>query len=383
MIANSSPSVALRNIAKRRNRGSTPKGGGGKISSKKMKQLIEKLSSKQRLEVDKLNQLIATCCHDDNLFNHLRNKATQIAQKQFGFGIYTRGLIEISSNCRNNCFYCGLRRDNRNATRYRLTDDEILACCIDGYQAGLRSFVLQGGEDLAFSDKRLVDLITQIKRHCLEAAITLSLGERSAESYQLLYNAGASRYLLRHEAANASLYSQIHPSEMSHENRINCIKSLIAIGYQTGMGMMVGVPEQTISHLVDDLQLMSQMQPQMIGIGAFIPHPNTPLGTHSAGDLRLTLTIIAIARLMHPDALIPATTALATLTPDGYLQGILSGANVVMPNITPQAVRSHYDIYPGKEHSQPTITSTLNNLSQQLATIGYHFNPTRGDHKAN
>ena len=345
--------------------------------------LINQLTCEQHLDNNNLTQLIEVCCHHDNLFNHLRNKATQIAQEQFGFGIYTRGLIEISSYCRNNCLYCGLRRDNRNATRYRISDDEILACCIDGYQAGLRTFVLQGGEDLAFTDNRLVDLITQIHRHCPEAAITLSLGERSAESYQLLYNAGASRYLLRHEAANASLYSQIHPDEMSHDNRINCIKSLISIGYQTGMGMMVGAPGQTISHLVNDLQLMEQLRPHMIGIGTFIPHPNTPLGTHSIGDLRLSLIIIAIVRLMHPKALIPATTALATLTPDGYLQGILSGANVVMPNITPQAVRSHYDIYPGKEHSLNSIGSTLNNLSQQLATIGYHINPTRGDHGAN
>ena len=345
--------------------------------------LINRLACEQHLDNNNLSQLIEACCHHDNLFNHLRNKATQIAQEQFGFGIYTRGLIEISSYCRNNCYYCGLRRDNRTATRYRLNDDEILSCCIDGYQAGLRTFVLQGGEDVAFSDKRLTHLITQIHRHCPEAAITLSLGERSAESYQQLYNAGASRYLLRHEAANASLYSQIHPSEMSHENRIDCIKSLITIGYQTGMGMMVGAPGQTIAHLVDDLLLMEQLQPHMIGIGAFIPHPDTPLGTYSTGDLRLTLVIIAIARLMHPKALIPASTALATLTPDGYLQGILSGANVVMPNITPNAARPHYEIYPGKEHSQSTITSTLTNLSQQLSSINYHINPTRGDHEAN
>ena len=347
-----------------------------------MIKLIKHLAGEHAIEAEGLRQLLAAC-GDDNTFDQLRDKAAQIAREQFGFGIFTRGLIEISSYCRNNCYYCGLRRDNRNATRYRLNDDEILSCCIDGYQAGLRIFVLQGGEDAAFTDNRLVDLITQIHRHCPDAAITLSLGERSTESYQRLYDAGASRYLLRHEAANDSLYSQIHPSEMSHDNRIDCIKSLLATGYQTGMGMMVGVPGQTISHLIDDLLLMKQLQPHMIGIGTFIPHPDTPFGTHSVGDLRLTLVIIAIARLMHPLALIPATTALATLTPNGYLQGILSGANVVMPNITPLAQRTKYEIYPGKGHSQSTITSTLTNLSQQLATIGYHINPTRGDHKAN
>ena len=346
-----------------------------------MTTLIEKLFATQHLEVEELHQLIATCLKCDNSFNLLRDKATQVARKQFGFGIYTRGLIEISSYCRNNCYYCGLRRDNRNATRYRLNDDEILSCCIDGYQAGLRTFVLQGGEDAAFTDNRLVDLITQIHRHCPDVAITLSLGERSAESYQLLYNAGASRYLLRHEAANVSLYSQIHPSKMSHDNRISCIKSLLATGYQTGMGMMIGVPGQTIEHLIDDLLLMKQLQPQMIGIGTFIPHPNTPFGSQSAGDLRLTYIIIAIARLMHPHALIPATTALQTLSPTGYVDGILSGANVVMSNITPLSSRSKYEIYPGKEHSHTTITSTLSYLSQQFSTIGYHLNTTRGDYK--
>lgn len=337
-----------------------------------MIKLIKHLAGEHAIEAEGLRQLLAAC-GDDNTFDQLRDKAAQIAREQFGFGIFTRGLIEISSYCRNNCYYCGLRRDNRNATRYRLNDDEILSCCIDGYQAGLRIFVLQGGEDAAFTDNRLVDLITQIHRHCPDAAITLSLGERSTESYQRLYDAGASRYLLRHEAANDSLYSQIHPSEMSHDNRIDCIKSLLATGYQTGMGMMVGVPGQTISHLIDDLLLMKQLQPHMIGIGTFIPHPDTPFGTHSVGDLRLTLAVIAITRLMHPDANIPATTALASLSPTGYLDGILSGANVVMPNISPLTARPKYEIYPGKEHSQNDITTTLNNLSQQLATIGYHL----------
>ena len=345
--------------------------------------LINRLACEQHLDNNNLTQLIEVCCHHDNLFNHLRNKATQIAQERFGFGIYTRGLIEISSYCRNNCYYCGLRRDNRNASRYRLNYDEILACCQKGYDAGLRTFVLQGGEDAAFTDDQLVKLIAQLRLQCPEAAITLSLGERKAESYQRLFEAGASRYLLRHEAANKSLYGEIHPGEMSYDNRIKCINSLIKIGYQIGMGMMVGVPGQTIAHLVEDLLLMQKIGPAMIGIGSFIPHPDTPFGSHGAGDLRLTYIVIAIARLMHPHALIPATTALQTLSPTGYVNGILSGANVVMPNITPLSSRSKYEIYPGKEQSQNDITSTLNNLSHQLSTIGYHLNPSRGDHEAN
>ena len=348
-----------------------------------MTNLIEKLFATQHLEVEEFHQLITSCLKSDDSFNQLRDKATQVAREQFGVGVYMRGLVEISSYCRNNCYYCGLRRDNRNASRYRLNYDEILACCQKGYDAGLRTFVLQGGEDAAFTDDLLVKLIAQLRLQSPEAAITLSLGERKAESYQRLFEAGASRYLLRHEAANASLYSQIHPAEMSHDNRINCINSLIKIGYQTGMGMMVGVPNQTIAHLVEDLLLMQKIGPAMIGIGSFIPHPDTPFGLHGAGDLRLTYIVIAIARLMHPHALIPATTALQTLSPTGYVDGILSGANVVMPNITPLSSRSKYEIYPGKEHSQSTITSTLTNLSQQLTSIGYHINPTRGDHGAN
>ena len=348
-----------------------------------MTTLIEKLFATQHLEVEEFYKLITTCLKCDNSFNLLRDKAAQVAREQFGFGIYMRGLVEISSYCRNNCHYCGLRRDNLNASRYRLSNEEILACCKNGYNAGLRTFVFQGGEDAAFTDDRLVKFISQLRIECPEAAITLSLGERATESYQRLFEAGASRYLLRHEAANRDLYNHIHPTEMSHANRIDCIKSLIKIGYQTGMGMMIGVPGQTIEHLIDDLLLMKQLQPQMIGIGTFIPHPNTPFGSQSAGDLRLTYIIIAIARLMHPHALIPATTALASLSPSGYIDGILSGANVVMPNITPFAQRTKYEIYPGKEHSQNDITTTLSALSQQLATIGYHINPTRGDYESN
>lgn len=344
--------------------------------------IIERLSCEHRLDAEGYHRLISAY-GNDNLFNLLRNKATQIAREQFGFGIYTRGLIEISSYCRNNCLYCGLRRDNRNASRYRLSDEEILTCCKDGYSAGLRTFVLQGGEDAAFTDDRLVALITQLRNLCPEAAITLSLGERSSESYQRLYEAGASRYLLRHEAASRSLYEQIHPGEMSHDNRINRIKNLKEIGYQTGMGMMVGVPGQTIDNLVDDLLLMQQIRPAMIGIGTFIPADNTPMKQSPKGDLRLTLTMIAIARLMFPHTLIPATTALATLSPTGYLDGILSGANVVMPNISPLASRAKYKIYDNKHDYGVNATESLHIIAQQLATIDYHINPTRGDYNGN
>lgn len=344
--------------------------------------LIEQLSCEHRLDAQGYFNLI-TACDNDDIFNLLRDKATQTARKQFGFGIFIRGLIEISSYCKNNCFYCGLRRGNIQALRYRLADEEIMDCCKTGYAAGFRTFVLQGGEDAAFTDDRLTHLIANIHNAYPDAAITLSLGERSTESYQLLYDAGASRYLLRHEAANASLYSQIHPSAMSHDNRINCIKSLKEIGYQTGIGMMVGIPEQTVNHLVEDLQLIEHFRPHMIGIGPFIPHRHTPFGFYRAGDLRLTLATIAIARLICPGALIPSTTALATLSPTGRVEGILSGANVVMPNLSPLAARAKYNLYDNKKTTDAEAAENLSLLQYELQSIGYHINPSRGDYSSN
>lgn len=344
--------------------------------------LIERLSCEHRLDAQGYFNLI-TACDNDDIFNLLRDKATQTARKQFGFGIFIRGLIEISSYCKNNCFYCGLRRGNIQALRYRLADEEIMDCCKTGYAAGFRTFVLQGGEDAAFTDDRLTHLIANIHNAYPDAAITLSLGERSTESYQLLYDAGASRYLLRHEAANASLYSQIHPSAMSHDNRINCIKSLKEIGYQTGIGMMVGFPGQTINHLVEDLQLIEHFRPHMIGVGPFIPHRHTPFGFYRAGDLRLTLTTIAIARLICPGALIPSTTALATLSPTGRVEGILSGANVVMPNLSPLAARAKYNLYDNKKTTDAEAAENLSLLQYELQSIGYHINPSRGDYSSN
>lgn len=341
--------------------------------------LIERLSRERRLDTQDYFNLI-TACDKDDLFNLLRDKATQIAREQFGFGIFIRGLIEISSYCRNNCLYCGLRRGNTQASRYRLSDEEIMDCCEAGYATGFRTFVLQGGEDPAFTDDRLTQLIANIHHAYPEAAITLSLGERTEESFRLLHHAGAARYLLRHEAANRSLYEKIHTSEMSFDNRINCIKSLKEIGFQTGIGMMVGVPGQTINHIVEDLQMIEHLRPQMIGIGPFIPHRHTPFGTYLSGSLRLSLTTIAIARIICPDALIPSTTALTTLSPAGRIEGILSGANVVMPNLSPLAARAKYDLYDNKKTTDAEAAENLSLLQCELQSIGYHINPSRGDH---
>lgn len=341
--------------------------------------LIGRLTREHRLDAQGYFNLI-TACDNDDIFNLLRDKAAQTARKHFGFGIFIRGLIEISSYCKNNCYYCGLRRGNTQASRYRLTDEEIMDCCKTGYSAGFRTFVLQGGEDPIFTEDRLTHLIANIHHAYPEAAITLSLGERTEESFRLLHHAGAARYLLRHEAANRSLYEKIHPSEMSFDNRINCIKSLKEIGFQTGIGMMVGVPGQTINHLVEDLQLIEHFRPHMIGIGPFIPHRHTPFGSYQTGSLRLTLASIAIARLICPNALIPSTTALATLSPMGRIEGILSGANVVMPNLSPLAARAKYNLYDNKKTTDAESAENLSLLQSELQSIGYHINPSRGDY---
>ncbi|MBR5899259.1 MAG: [Muribaculaceae bacterium] len=341
-----------------------------------MKSLVDRLATLHTLDAEGYRALLEC---DSDTESHLKERARDIATERFGHGIYVRGLIEISNYCRNNCLYCGLRRDNRNITRYQLSDDEIIDCCAKGYAMGLRTFVLQSGEDNTLSDSRITNLIGRIADIAPKAAITLSLGERSKDSYIALFNAGASRYLLRHEAANRQLYASLHPEEMSWSNRIDCAKSLIAIGYQTGMGMMIGAPGQTTDHLIDDLLLLQQIRPQMVGIGPFIPQADTPLGNHTAGAIGLTLRIIAIVRLMLPDALIPATTALATLDADARNQAILSGANVVMPNLSPTCVRDKYAIYDNKAATATESAEGIASLQQQLNSIGYHINYSRGD----
>lgn len=342
-----------------------------------MKKIAERLVSEHRLNAEEYRALIESC--DAQTLDFLRKEAVRTAHKRFGRGIFVRGLIEVSSFCRNNCLYCGLRRDNLNAERYRLSREQILECCQQGYEAGLRTFVLQGGEDARLTDERLEEVITTIRHRYPDVAITLSLGERSEESYVRLYSAGANRYLLRHEAASRELYEAIHPATMSYDNRIASIEKLKKIGYQTGIGMMVGIVGQSAVDLVQDLLLMERIKPQMIGIGPFIPHHDTPLGDKPAGDLQRTMLMVAIARLMFPDALIPSTTALATLAKDGRKQGILSGANVVMPNITPQSERRKYSIYDNKAISGGEAVEGLRELESELNEIGYHIDFSRGD----
>ena len=345
-----------------------------------MLEFVERLSRGEKLNAPELGQLLKGAAHDNNVLKHLRNCAVRTAQEQFGLGVYIRGLIEVSSYCRCDCMYCGLRRSNRTAERYRLTADDIMRCAEEGYKLGFRTFVLQGGEDGTHTDEWLVNVISKLRSSYPDVAITLSRGERSEESYRRLRDAGANRYLLRHEAANAALYDSLHPSSRGLKHRLKCVEALKRCGYQVGMGMMIGVKGQTLEHIVEDLQLVAAMDCQMVGIGPFMPHSSTPLGGEPAGDLRLTLAAVAIARLMLPSALIPSTTALATLSPTGRLEGILSGANVVMPNLSPSDIRAKYAIYENKASWGKEAAEGLKALDEELHTIGYHIDYARGDY---
>ena len=344
-----------------------------------MKGLVEQLASKHMLDASAMKQLLEHATRDTDTLQLLRDMAVRTAHEQFGRGIYIRGLIELSSHCHRDCLYCGLRRSNRNAERYRLTHEEVLSCCEEGYRLGFRTFVLQAGEDAAHTDEWLVGLVSEIRSRYPDAAISLSLGERSEDSYNKLRHAGADRYLLRHEAANDALYASLHPHGRSLQHRLACVETLQRLGYQTGMGMMIGVKGQTIEHIIEDLLLMVRMRPEMVGIGPFIPHPATPLGGEPTGDLKLTLATIAITRLLLPHALIPATTALATLSPAGRIEGILSGANVVMPNLSPTNVRTKYAIYENKAAWGTEAAEGLAALEAELQSIGYHIDYSKGD----
>ena len=309
----------------------------------------------------------------------LRQAAVERRRAIYGNTVFVRGLIEISSICKNDCFYCGIRCSNRNAERYRLTPEEILACAEDGYALGFRTFVLQGGEDPFFSDAVLVPLIGTLKARHPDCAVTLSLGERSRESYRALFEAGADRYLLRHETATRAHYEKLHPAAMSFERRMQCLRDLRAIGYQVGAGFMVGSPFQTADDLGRDLAFLQEFQPEMCGIGPFIPHRDTPLHEYPAGTLELTLRLLSIIRLICPNVLLPATTALGTIDPQGREKGILAGANVVMPNLSPVAVRKKYALYEGKICTGEESAQCKDCLAQRMRSIGYEIVVDRGD----
>lgn len=340
--------------------------------------LVDKLETDRILSKDEFVALIE---NRETVRNYITDKAVKIRQKHYSNKVYVRGLIEFSNYCKNDCYYCGIRRSNKNASRYRLTKEDILECCKEGYSLGFRTFVLQGGEDNHFDDDTLCDIIKSIRTLYPDCAITISAGEKSRESYQRIFDAGANRYLLRHETANDEHYAKLHPESLTLKNRKRCLFDLKEIGFQTGSGFMVGSPFQTTENLAEDLIFLAQLKPQMVGIGPFIPHCDTPFSDKKAGDAELVVFLLSVIRLMLPTALIPATTALGTIATDGRERGIMAGANVIMPNLSPLNVRKKYLLYNDKISTGDEAAESLNNLRLSMQKIGYEVVVDRGDFK--
>lgn len=343
-----------------------------------MKVLIDKLEHDRILSREDFTSLLSNFTLETS--QYLFEKARATSQKYFGNRIYTRGLIEFTNYCKNDCYYCGIRRSNKNVERYRISPEDIMKCCDNGYLLGFRTFVLQGGEDLSYSDEDITSLVRNIKKNYPDCAVTLSIGEKSYESYLKYFEAGTDRYLLRHETANPEHYSRLHPKNQTDKSRKQCYKYLKRIGYQVGTGFMVGSPFQTVENIVEDLLFIKDMDPQMVGIGPYIPHHDTPFADQTAGSLELTLFLIGVLRLMLPNALIPATTALGTIYPMGREKGILAGANVVMPNLSPVSVRKKYLLYDNKICTGEEAAECRMCLQNRMNKIGYQLVVDRGDY---
>lgn len=347
------------------------------ISRSRGAELIAKLEQNRSLSREEWTYLIRS--RTPELAALLFKRARNVRIHYYDHDVYIRGLIEFTNYCRNDCYYCGIRKSNPHAERYRLTKEEILDRCQTGYALGFRTFVLQGGEDGWFTDERMADIVADIRSHWPDCAITLSIGERSYDSYKMLFEAGADRYLLRHETYDSEHYGKLHPPSLSSRHRQKCLWDLKEIGYQTGTGFMVGSPFQTPENLADDMLFLKELNPHMVGIGPFIPHHDTPFANQQAGTAELTLFMLGLIRLMLPKVLLPSTTALGTITPDGREQGILAGANVVMPNLSPASVREKYLLYDNKLCTGSEAAESLKDLEQRLSRIGYRVAVTRGD----
>ena len=345
----------------------------------KLNFLIDKLALTHSLTLSEYEYLIENRTQESA--DRLRELAVSARREVYGNSVYIRGLIEISNICKNDCIYCGIRCSNKDCERYRLTKEDILSCCDEGYALGFRTFVMQGGEDPHFDDDLLCDIVRSIKQKYPDCAVTLSMGERSRESYERLFAAGADRYLLRHETADAEHYSKLHPSNMSFENRMRCLRDLKDIGFQTGCGFMVGSPYQTYAHIAKDLKFIEEFKPQMCGIGPFIPHKASPFASFAAGTVELTCYLLSIIRLIHPTILLPATTALGSIEEGGREKGILSGANVVMPNLSPMDNRKKYELYNNKLYSSAESAQAKAELEERIKNIGYEVVCHRGDAK--
>lgn len=341
--------------------------------------IVDKLERNRIVSKEEFIALIEN--RNKELADYVFEKARNLRHSIYGKDVYIRGLIEFTNYCKNDCLYCGIRRSNKNAERYRLNKAEILESCKTGYSLGFRTFVLQGGEDAFYTDDIMVDIIRSVKETYSDCAVTLSIGEKSRKSYERFYNAGADRYLLRHETANVLHYSKLHPKELSAENRKRCLYDLKEIGFQTGCGFMVGSPFQTAAELAEDMLFISELKPHMVGIGPFIAHHDTPFSNEKSGTLELTLFMLGIIRIMHPNVLLPATTALGTIAPNGRELGILAGANVVMPNLSPKDVRKKYLLYDNKICTGDEAAECRVCLENRMKKIGYNIAVDRGDYR--
>ncbi|MCH5317681.1 MAG: [FeFe] hydrogenase H-cluster radical SAM maturase HydE [Eubacterium sp.] len=344
-----------------------------------MKDIVLKLEKEHFLTDDEFKALL----EDDSkeTADFLAERASAVKKEIYGNQVYIRGLIEFTNYCKNDCYYCGIRHGNANADRYRLTKEQILDCCEVGYNLGFRTFVLQGGEDGYFTDERIVDIVKAIKAGYPDCALTLSIGEKSYESYKAFYEAGADRYLLRHETADECHYGKIHPKELSLANRKQCLYNLKEIGYQVGCGFMVGSPFQTTESIIEDLKFIKELNPHMVGIGPFVPHKDTPFKDMAQGSLELTLKLLSIIRLMLPHVLLPATTALGSINALGREKGILAGANVVMPNLSPRDVRKKYLLYDNKICTGDEAAECIVCMKNRMKSIGHEVVISRGDYK--
>ncbi|MCD8152450.1 MAG: [FeFe] hydrogenase H-cluster radical SAM maturase HydE [Clostridiales bacterium] len=345
-----------------------------------MNNIVKKLFREHRLTETEYIELIKHY-EETDLAKYLADEALRLRREIYGDAVYVRGLIEFTNICKNDCFYCGIRKSNPNAERYRLTKEEILDCCENGYHLGYRTFVLQGGEDGYYTDTRLSDIVRTIKDRFPDCAVTLSVGERSFESYRLLKEAGADRYLLRHETADAEHYRRLHPPELSWENRMRCLRDLKYLGYQVGAGFMVGSPYQTAECLAKDLVFLQEFRPEMVGIGPFIPHHDTQFADEPAGSAELTLFLLSVIRIMLPHVLLPATTALGTLSPVGRERGMLAGANVVMPNLSPVKNRKQYELYDNKICTGEEAAECRGCLENRMKSVGFRLVTDRGNYK--
>lgn len=340
--------------------------------------LIEQLQQNHVLSKEEYTFLIKNCTKEDRAL--LANKAREVRESYYQKDVYIRGLIEFTNYCKNNCYYCGIRCENKKTDRYRLTTEQILECVEEGYSLGFRTFVLQGGEDFSYTTEDIGNLVSAIKKRHSDCAVTLSIGERERKVYQYWYDCGADRYLLRHETATKEHYEKLHPESLSFERRLECLYNLKDIGYQVGAGFMVGSPFQTAEHLAEDMLFLKKLEPHMVGIGPFIAQKDSPFASYASGTLEQTLLMLSLLRLTLPKALLPATTALGTIHPEGREMSILAGANVVMPNLSPLSVREKYQLYDNKICTGEESAQSKESLAQRMKAIGYHIVSVKGDH---